>query len=214
MSLTAAMIRKLAEKGFSPEEMAEFAEMMEEGFAKPVPSYELSPGAIRTRKWREKKEAERHGDVTVTSRGDDQPLSLPPSPQTPQPPTHTRVRDITTRVREAFARWWAAYPRKVGKEDAWRKYQIAARKIGDDFEAVLIGGLERAKAAWTDAQFIPHPATWLHQGRWEDEPTVINLAPRQTHAQRPDTKRTAREANYDRALAGAEAAARARAERG
>ena len=31
---------------------------------------------------------------------------------------------------------------------------------------------------WTrdDGQFIPLPATYLNQGRWKDEPTIINSA--------------------------------------
>lgn len=70
MSLTAAAIRLMASKGMSAEDIAEIAEAME----KPIP--ELSAAALRTRKWREKKDAEKaghHGDVTVTHHGDVSP---------------------------------------------------------------------------------------------------------------------------------------------
>ena len=144
----------------------------------------------------------------------DTPRSLPPSPQTPQPPTHTPV-SINTRAREAdFERFWAAYPRKTGKGAAKQKYALALAKIaGPDPPGLLLRALERVKATWTDAQFIPHPATWLHQGRWDDEPetSVIDLKPRQAHVPRPDAKFAAKEANLSRALAGAQAAARMRA---
>jgi hypothetical protein len=35
-------------------------------------------------------------------------------------------------------------------------------------------------AEWTKdgGQFIPHPATWLNQKRWEDEPMAIQDRPR------------------------------------
>jgi len=65
-----------------------------------------------------------------------------------------------------FERWWAAYPRKVGKEAAKRSW-LKALKSAKRPE-VLLEAL--AKAIWSDdAKFIPHPATWLNQGRWMDE---------------------------------------------
>ena len=73
---------------------------------------------------------------------------------------------------DAFDRFWAAYPRKVGKgaaEKAWSKIQGVSSLLTRMLEAI-----EQAKRTpqWTkDAgQFIPHPATWLNQKRWEDEP--------------------------------------------
>lgn len=35
----------------------------------------------------------------------------------------------------------------------------------------IIGGLERAKTAWDNPQFIPMPMTWLNQKRWNQEIT-------------------------------------------
>ena len=34
----------------------------------------------------------------------------------------------------------------------------------------MAAGLSKWMASWTDRQFIPYPATWLNQRRWEDEP--------------------------------------------
>lgn len=68
-----------------------------------------------------------------------------------------------------FAEFWAAYPRKVGKgaaEKAW----IKARDRPPLAE--VIAALRRAMASdqWQrdGGQFVPHPATWLNQRRWED----------------------------------------------
>ena len=74
----------------------------------------------------------------------------------------------------AFARFWAAYPRKEGKQKA----AAAFGKITVSVE-VLLSALERQKKSpqWTkdNGQFIPHPATWLNGKRWEDEVTGVSL---------------------------------------
>ena len=40
----------------------------------------------------------------------------------------------------------------------------------------LLSALERQRASpqWQreNGRYIPHPVTWLRQGRWEDEPTM------------------------------------------
>jgi hypothetical protein len=69
-----------------------------------------------------------------------------------------------------FTEFWLAYPRKVGKLAAMRRFRDACKRIGGpDPPAVLLDALARVKPTWTEPRFIPHPATWLHQGRWEDE---------------------------------------------
>lgn len=144
-----------------------------------------------------------------------QPLSLPPSPQTPLPPTHTR-ECITTRERAredaGFAQFWATYPRKTCKADARKAFSRAWKKLPPhDEDAILCGGLERAKAGWSDAQFIPHAATWLNGERWNDEPTnITQLRPHERP--HPDDKLTRKQANLARAFAGSERAAGLRGE--
>jgi hypothetical protein len=79
----------------------------------------------------------------------------------PLPPTGAGAR---------FDRFWAAYPRKAGK-DAARK-AFAARKPDDALtDAMLAAVAEQSQSEqWKrdGGQYIPHPATWLNQGRWED----------------------------------------------
>lgn len=71
-------------------------------------------------------------------------------------------------TRDAFDVFWKAYPRKVGKEAARKAFA----KVTAPLET-LVAAVEAQKASpqWTkdNGQFIPHPATWLNQGRWEDE---------------------------------------------
>lgn len=68
----------------------------------------------------------------------------------------------------AFEAFWAVYPRKVGK--------LAAKKAFGRVDVpleTLLTALRRQKcsAQWTaeNGRYIPNPATWLNQGRWEDE---------------------------------------------
>lgn len=81
-----------------------------------------------------------------------------------------------------FAAFWAAYPKKVGKQDALRAF--ARLKVGEDQLAAMLAAIEQQRASpqWTKdgGQYIPNPATWLRQGRWEDEP----LSPPQSDAAR------------------------------
>lgn len=86
-----------------------------------------------------------------------------------------RIRS-TSALRAAFDRFWAIYPRKVGKDGAWAKW----RQLRPDEATVegMIAAVEQQARTWNDPQFIPHPKTWLHNGRWKDEePTVRTAEP-------------------------------------
>ena len=73
----------------------------------------------------------------------------------------------------AFEQFWANYPRKVGKLAAQREW--ARIRPTTDLVQRIMTTLAWQKEVWDDPQFIPHPKTWLHQGRWDDEP-VVELA--------------------------------------
>lgn len=66
-----------------------------------------------------------------------------------------------------FERFWAAFPRKVGKLAAQRAWMKAVQFA--TLEEIL-AGVERYKAMKPAYADWCHPATWLHQGRWMDEP--------------------------------------------
>lgn len=84
--------------------------------------------------------------------------------------TSTALARGDARVR--FERFWDEYPRKVGKDAAWREW--LKRSPDDDLTDQMIAAVrhQRASAQWVKqgGEFIPHPRTWLHQGRWQDEP--------------------------------------------
>lgn len=75
---------------------------------------------------------------------------------------------------DGFDDFWAKYPRKVGKPDARKKLITALRTTP---RSVILEGLWRWKVYWqragTELGYIPNPATWLHQRRWEDDPPPV-----------------------------------------
>lgn len=73
----------------------------------------------------------------------------------------------------SFDRFWSAYPRKVGK-DAARKAFDKRRPDAEMVGAMLAAIAEQSQTpGWVKdgGQFIPHPTTWLNEGRWQDETT-------------------------------------------
>ena len=72
-------------------------------------------------------------------------------------------KDITS-----FDAFWNIYPRKVGKQDAQKSYERALRLATP--EEILQGATRFASDPNRVPTFTPHPATWLNQGRWSDEP--------------------------------------------
>jgi hypothetical protein len=87
-------------------------------------------------------------------------------------------------IREAFAAFWKAYPRKVGKEAAWKIWQ--RMKPSPEQLSQMIAALtwQVLQEQWLrdGGQFVPHPSTYLNQGRWQDEPVFAASVNRSTVA--------------------------------
>lgn len=81
---------------------------------------------------------------------------------TPKPPSGVEIR---------FERFWAAYPKKVGRDAALKAFE--KRKPDSELLDLMLAAVNAQKLspAWVKdgGQFIPNPATWLNQGRWQDE---------------------------------------------
>ena len=71
-----------------------------------------------------------------------------------------------------FENFWKEYPKKIGKKTT----EASFRKIKPELHDSLMAGLSKWKQSdqWTKdgGQFIPYPATWLNQERWNDEVPV------------------------------------------
>ena len=72
---------------------------------------------------------------------------------------------------EDFDTVWKSYPRKVAKGDA-RKAWVQTEKIRPSLDLIL-EAIENQKNTqqWIEngGIYIPYPATWLRQERWDDE---------------------------------------------
>lgn len=72
---------------------------------------------------------------------------------------------------EIFLAWFAVYPRREAKADAWKAWQqLGARRPALD---VLVEAVKKHAAVheWCRErrQYIPLPASWLRGMRWADE---------------------------------------------
>lgn len=89
----------------------------------------------------------------------------------PNPPETVKSQTIHE---QRFDQFWTAYPKRVGK-DAARRWWLKA-KPDAALLATMLNAIEVQKLSpqWCrdGGQFIPNPATWLGQGRWNDEPHV------------------------------------------
>ena len=68
-----------------------------------------------------------------------------------------------------FNDFWKLYPRKVAKkaaEKAWKNMTFTEQTKA--LEAVT-QHVKYWETKGTDMEFIPHPSTWLNQGRYDDE---------------------------------------------
>ena len=82
----------------------------------------------------------------------------------------------------AFDEFWEHYPRarRVGKGDARKAFERACKRASTDR---IVAGVRRFAAdpnlpSGDEVQFIPHPATWLNQDRWDDPPLPLRVPAR------------------------------------
>ncbi|WP_159709853.1 DUF1376 domain-containing protein [Geminicoccus flavidas] len=135
--------------------------------------------AKAARQAREAKPLALHGAAPANEGATGQQTGPYPKPNTrtkETPPTVPLPGDA--RVLEEFEVWWQAYPRKIGRKATLEAYQRAR----DEAEAgQLLAAVQAAavasKAEGTQDRFIPHPANWLEQRRWQDQAAEVPAAP-------------------------------------
>ena len=84
--------------------------------------------------------------------------------------THPAGEEWTTEPADLFAEFWSAYPKKIGKDAAAKAF--GRRKPGRELLQNMLDAIDAQKLSdqWRrdGGQYIPNPATWLNQGRWQD----------------------------------------------
>jgi len=114
--------------------------------------------------------AEGSAETTAREAGDKCGTFIPnpiPDPNTRAP----RPKKAHEPLPQGFAEFWEVYPRKVAKRraiKAWLKLSPDSKTQAAIIEAV---NRQSTSKKWREenGQYIPHPATWLNDGRWEDE---------------------------------------------
>ena len=73
-----------------------------------------------------------------------------------------------------FDRFWQAYPRRTAKKDAWKAWQKLAPEAAlvEQILKALVWQVRQADWLKDGGTYIPYPATWLRQERWDDEPVT------------------------------------------
>lgn len=137
--------------------------------------------AARVSRHREKKKQACNTDVTLqetkcnsVDTDTDTDTEVNQHPPTPSAKPVAKKTESASPVGSAgggsgFAEFWMSYPKKVGKAEAERKWKNLKPDVGAVLSAVK---RQSASEQWRrdGGQFVPYPATWLHQRRWEDEP--------------------------------------------
>lgn len=71
-----------------------------------------------------------------------------------------------------FDRFWAAYPRKRGKQDALKAWKKLApdMELCREMSAALKWQKQSEQWLKDGGKYVPYPGKWLRQRLWEDEP--------------------------------------------
>jgi hypothetical protein len=92
------------------------------------------------------------------------------NPEQEPPIVPQGVTSVTETYPPDFQEFWKSYPKAVGKGAAFKAWKNA--KVNGELPVLLAAIASQKKSPqWTrdNGQFIPHPATWLNQRRWQDE---------------------------------------------
>ena len=87
-----------------------------------------------------------------------------------------------------FDIFWREYPKKIGKGYAkkiWMKLK-PSQELLEKMLSTLKAYKETEQWKKERGKYIPHPSTWLNQGRWEDEIETIRPEPQPIETGVPD----------------------------
>jgi hypothetical protein len=132
--------------------------------------YVSDSSAERVAKYRAKKISDvTLSNVTVTPPEQNRTEQIQNRTDTEQ--MHKRVKKSKTKLVSnyddypEFSEFWSNYPIKEGKLDAFKSWIALSPSIDKVLHAIQ---WQRTSKKWRDG-YIPMPATYLNQGRWQDE---------------------------------------------
>lgn len=95
------------------------------------------------------------------------------NPASPNP-LGNRNRTVSDVVDSEAESIYLTYPKKVGRKTALKSIERAMKAFGADKLMAATVAYAEAVKLWPEAdrQYVPHPATWFNQGRYEDDPST------------------------------------------
>jgi len=99
--------------------------------------------------------------------------------------------NLTTQIDGWFTTFYNQYPKKKAKQDAlkaWKNLRPNEELLNKICAAIEV---QKKTEDWIkeNGKFIPHPATWLNQKRWEDEIEIQNQKTKNTVKSGDETKK-------------------------
>lgn len=99
------------------------------------------------------------------------PTNVNINPQSKVKKSKEKETPVNGHLKNSFNRFWGMYPRKTSKQKAWESWiklkpdEHLLKQICDSVDA------HKKTPDWQkeNGTFIPYPATFLNQKRWEDE---------------------------------------------
>jgi len=123
---------------------------------------------LRVKRFREKQEC----NAPVTEMKHPSSSSSSSSVITPlSPKGELNNNKNTNSYSPLFLNFWSKYPNKTGKGAAWKSWK-KIKSPSTMMDIIITAIKEQSKSEkWRkdNGQYIPNPATWLNQCRWEDE---------------------------------------------
>lgn len=175
--ITSKIVRLLANANVTGSELFAILEAIEEAnvVTPNVREQSVTQAALRMRKVRENKRKkleqdseqlrepceQRSGDISIGSKVvvEEEERKI------------TGEQACVTKYHADFEEIWMEFAKKVGKEAAYRQWKKSRKTVE---HAILLKAVkaQAVKDRAGDMTFVPHPATWLHDGRWMDEGLV------------------------------------------
>jgi hypothetical protein len=89
-----------------------------------------------------------------------------------------------------FMRFWSAYPRQVGQNEAIR-FWTETLKPDEELIKKILSALEwqRETQEWSEKTYIPYPINYLEGRRWEDNPNAYTKKDTKNVKSRPGSYR-------------------------
>ncbi|MGF2140122.1 helix-turn-helix domain-containing protein [Enterococcus innesii] len=88
---------------------------------------------------------------------------------------NTNVHSVK-KLRDDFEKLWKLYPRKKGKEAAFKHYKKAIKSgtSNKEIQEGILGYKKEIKSNQIKEEYIKHGSTWFSNRGWEDEYTYSN----------------------------------------